>query len=488
MTTTAGENDAARFRYQRLAGELETRIMDGTYGPGEKLPSVRQLRRKLSLSVSTIHQAYLDLEAAGLIEARPRSGYYVAPVSLKRLAPPRHEAKSSAPIRVEADAMVNSVLKTALDPSMLHLGSSATAPELFPSRAFSRILKGCAEKTVRSLLGYSLAEGNPELRRQVALRTLGVLEGVCAEDVVITNGCSEAVTLCLQAILTPGKLLLIESPTHFGYLQLFRALGITVVEAPTDPETGVDVGAVADILRRHPVGAVLLMPNFHNPLGALMPDAAKKELVRICNRREVPVIEDDIYGEMYFEGNDRPSLLKTYDRKDLALTCSSFSKTLAPGLRIGWVIPGRRFREQILRIKAGTTVCGSTLDQHLLARFLAEPGCERHMRHIRSRIRKQVIRMALAIQKHFPEGTRLAVPRGGSLLWAQLDPWVDGAAVYAAALKKKIAILPGAVCSVSGGFSNFIRIGCGYPFTEITESGIRTLGELIREQSGSGHA
>ena len=476
--------DEYRFRYKRLSGELEARISDGTYGPGEKLPSIRQLRRKLNLSMTTVHQAYLDLEAAGLVEARPKSGYYVMPVSLNRLRAPVHASTPSTPRRVEAGAMVNSVLKAAVDPKMLPLGSSAISPDLLPVRSFAKIFKGLSGAEVKKVMAYSLAEGNPELRRRIALQTLGVADGVTADDVVITNGCTEAAALCLQAILEPGQALVIESPTHFGYLQLFRAYGITVVEAPTDPVTGVDIDALTAILDRHDVGACLLMPNFHNPLGALMPDENKRRLVRLLNGRGIPIIEDDIYGEVYFEGTARPSLLKTYDREGLVLTCSSFSKTLAPGLRVGWVIAGEPFRERILRLKAGSNVCTSTLDQYVLARFLADAPWERHLRRLRTALRQQVIRTALAIQKAFPPDTRLAVPSGGSLLWVQLNEAVDGNAVYRRALENRIAILPGAVCSASGVHRNYIRIGCGYPVTDRVEEGIRTLGWIVAKSMG----
>ncbi len=471
--------DEYRFRYKRLSGELEARISDGTYGPGEKLPSIRQLHRKLNLSMTTVHQAYLDLEAAGLVEARPKSGYYVMPVSLNRLRAPVHAPTPSTPRRVEAGAMVNSVLKAAVDPKMLPLGSSAISSDLLPVRSFAKIFKGLSGPEVRKVMAYSLAEGNPELRRRIALQTLGVADGVTADDVVITNGCTEAAALCLQAILKPGQALVIESPTHFGYLQLFRAYGITVVEAPTDPVTGVDIDALTAILDRHDVGACLLMPNFHNPLGAIMPDDHKRRLVRLLNGRGIPVIEDDIYGEVYFEGTARPSLLKTYDREGLALTCSSFSKTLAPGLRVGWVIAGEPFRERILRLKAGSNVCTSTLDQYVLARFLTDAPWERHLRRLRSVLRQQVIRTALAIQKSFPPDTRLAVPAGGSLLWVQLNEAVDGNVVYRRAVENRIAILPGAVCSASGVHRNYIRIGCGYPVTDRVEEGIRILGRIV---------
>ena len=469
------------FRYRSLAEAIEAHILDGTYAPGERLPSIRELHRRLNLSISTVHQAYIALETTGLIEARPKSGYFVSPVSLKGFDPPVLPEPAAGPLRVETAGMVNAVLRSIADPGMLPLASSATATALLPHRQFARIFKSLSGKEIRQTLSYSLTEGHPELRRQIAHRMLGMRGGASPEEIVVTTGCMEAVTLCLQAVLRPGETLAIETPTHFGFLQLFKEMGILVVEIPTHPRAGVDIEALARTIERTPVKACLFMPNFHNPLGSLLSDGDKERLVGLLNRHEIPVIEDDICAELYFEGNRRPSLLRSFDRKDLVLTCSSFSKTLAPGFRIGWALPGPRFRDKVLRLKAGSTVCTATLDQELMARFLAGGALERHLRTLRGAIKSQTLRTALAVKKHFPEGTRLTFPAGGSLLWIELDPRIDGMELYRKALEQRIAILPGAVCSVSGMFKNYIRIGCGAPFTDAVDRGIEALGRLARQ-------
>lgn len=225
------------------------------------------------------------------------------------------------------------------------------------------------------------------------------------------------------------------------------------------------------------------MPNFHNPLGALMPDAHKKRLVHLINEYEIPLVEDDISSELHF-AKQRPMPLKAFDQQGLVVTCSSFSKTLAPGLRIGWAIPGKRFKEKVQNLKAATTVSTSTLDQYLVAQYLPGGAYERHLRRLRNALKKQVVRSALAVQKHFPPETRLAMPDGGTLLWVQLPPQVDGMRVYRKALDHRIAIIPGEVCSNSGQFKNFIQISCGAPYTAKVENGIATLGRIIYKLSG----
>ncbi len=471
-------SESVDFRYRQIANNLEESINNGIYSPGEKLPSIREVHRRLDVSISTAYHAYMELETRGLVEVRPKSGYYVSLASLKNLQPPTVPEFSASPQKVKATGMVNAVLKAISNPKMLPLGSSATAATLLPYRQFAKIIKSLTAEEIQKTMAYTLTEGHPVLRRQLALRTIGELPGISPEDFVITTGCMEAVTLCLQSILKPGDTLAIETPTHFGFLQLFQEMGILVLEIPTHPKTGVDIEALQNIVKKSRIQACLFMPNVHNPLGTLLPDEKKERLVKLLNRHDIPVIEDDISAEVFFGGNRRPSLLKSFDRKDLVLTCSSFSKTLAPGFRIGWALPGRRFKERVLRLKAGSTVCSSSLDQEIMARFLAGGTFERHMRSLRNMVKTQVVKTALAVQKYFPEGTRLSFPEGGSLLWVELPENADGMALYQAALKQRISILPGVVCSVSGKFKNYVRIGCGRPFSDDTERAIKILGGL----------
>lgn len=470
------------FRYRFLAEEIEQKIMNGTYQPGERLPSIRKLHKQSNLSISTIYHAYMELESMGLVEARPKSGYYVNPLALQNLKAPRFKKVSFPPKKVRLSSMMNSVISAISNPYLLPLGSTVADSELMPFKHFSRILKDLSHADVKSMISYSLSEGLPELRRQIALRTVGVLEGITPEDIIITNGCMEAVALSLLAIARPGDTIAIETPTNFGFLQLLQELGLLVMEVPADPRYGVDLDELENIFRRNSIKACLLIPNFHNPLGAFMPDDHKIRLIQLINEYEIPVIEDDISSELHFE-RKHPMPLKSFDQEDRVITCSSFSKTLAPGLRIGWVIPGKRLMEKIQNLKAATTVSTSTLDQYLVSKYLAEGAFERHLRRLRTTLKKQVVRTALAIQKHFPSGTRLAIPDGGTLLWVELPPQVAGLKVYRKALDHHIAIIPGVVCSNSRQFENFIQMSCGSPFTEDLDRGIVRLGEIVSDLS-----
>jgi DNA-binding transcriptional MocR family regulator len=355
-------------------------------------------------------------------------------------------------------------------------------PALLPVKSLSRILRSVNHNEMRTLLSYSPSEGYPDLRRQIALRTLGLLEGIEPEDIIITNGCTEAVALSLLAVTQPGDTVAIEAPTNLTFLQLLKELGLLVAEVATDPKEGVDLDELEKSLRSNRVRACLFMPNFQNPLGALMPEAKKKALIELVSRYEIPVIEDDISSPLHF-GDQRPAPLKAYDPEGLVLTCSSFSKTLAPGLRLGWVIPGRRFFQRIQRLKAGVTISTSTLGQYIVSSLLASGAYERHLRVLRGALKKQVFKTALEIQRHFPNQTRLAVPQGGSLLWVQLPPGVDGLDVYHRAFDRNIAIVPGVVCSNSSRFNGYIQIACAAPFSRRIKEALGLLGSIVSELS-----
>ncbi|CAB5150790.1 DNA-binding transcriptional regulator, MocR family / aminotransferase domain [Olavius algarvensis associated proteobacterium Delta 3] len=468
------------FRYRQLAADMERKILQGVYLPGDRLPSIRSLHRSADLSISTVYKAYVELEHMGLVEARPRSGYYVAPVSLRRLKTPRFPKTDASPRKVRLSSMINSIVSAINDPGLLPLGMTVIDPELVPYKSLGRILSGISRNEFKSMLSYALSEGHPELRRQLARQTLGIIQRITPGDILVTNGCMEAVALALLATTRPGETVAIETPTNYSFLQLLKELNVMVAEVPTDPKTGIDVGALEKTVQKTRIAACLVMPNFHNPLGTVMPAENKKALMRLVETYEIPVIEDDISSELYF-GDHRPKPLKAYDRHGLVLTCSSFSKSLAPGLRIGWLMAGPRFKERVQNLKAGTNVSTSALDQYLMAHFLAGGGYDRHLRTLRTTLKKQAVRTALAVQRYFPKGTRLVLPEGGTLLWIQLPQNTDSLELYSRALSSNISVIPGTVCANTGQFRNYIMLSCGIPFTEEIEQGIQTLGDIACE-------
>lgn len=482
QTPAAPDGD---FLYKRLAGEIEAGIRRGELRAGEKLPSLRSQKVRLGLSLATIYQAYLDLEARGLVRVQPKSGFYVKPEGAVTRAAPRHSRRISRPRQVPLRAITSEVVNASLDPGLIPLGASTLSPGLLPGKHLGRIIKELLGDRAGEMLNYAPPEGDGELRRQLAARLTGMLPGVESRDVLITSGCMEGVALALQALVKPGQVVAVESPTHFGFLQLLRELGLFGVAVPTDSRLGLDPAALERVLDEYEVRAVLTIPNFHNPLGALMPEERKRELVRLTNERGVALIEDDIYGEMHFDP-PRPGLLKSHDRRDLVITCSSVSKVLAPGFRVGWCVPGDRFGGAVRRLKAAVSMASPTLPQRAVARFLASGAFDRHLRSLRVKVRAQLAETALAVQRHFPAAARFTVPRGGNMLWIELPRGVDGTELYRRAMNAGVSIVPGSAFVLNGGYDNYIRLSATAPFDQRMERGVALLGGLIGEMEGGG--
>lgn len=462
------------FRFEKLARELEDKIANGTYGPGRKLPSVQRLRQQTNLSAGTVHRALIELERKGRVEARPKSGFYVLDPG------PMRQAADVSGNMADIPAAAREIRERMKDSRLVPFGPAVVSPDLLPCRDFTKILKSVSAVEMRSMVGYGAPEGSLELRREIAARTVAMEHGIGADDVIITNGCLEGVGLALRAITRPGDAVAIESPTYFGFLPILEELGVRPVGVKTHPETGLDLNDLRHILDTHDIKACLLVPNFQNPLGALMPDANKKKLARMLAERRIPVIEDDIYAELH-SGKQRPRPLKSFDADDRVLTCASISKTLAPGFRIGWILPGKRYKDDILRLKAGRSLSTSNLDQHLLAEFLAGHGYERHLRTLRKILRGQIEETSQLIRKHFPSGTEVSRPAGGFALWVRLPAGVDSMDLWRRAVRKGLCFLPGAVCSFDGAHAGYIRICCGYPLDTRLRKAIARLGALVAE-------
>jgi DNA-binding transcriptional MocR family regulator len=473
------------FHYVKLADEIEDKVAQRIYKTGEKLPSIRDLHRQLGLSISTIHQTYIELEKRGIVESRVKSGFYIKPIFKNVLPQPSLKRCCKTPKKVTINALADEVKEAITDPGILNLGSAVPDKNLFPAKHLARLVKSISMSDLdRLLLTYEKSDGAPDLKRQIARRSLGNSQRVTEEEILITNGCIEAVSFCLRAVAKPGDTIVVESPTYYGFLQLLEELKMFTLELPTDPETGPDLNALKQALAANPVKACLFTLSFQHPLGYMMPDKNKKELIDLLNSRDVPIIEDDLFGELYF-GKTRPATLKSFDTKGLVLYCSSISKTLGPGIRIGWTMPGRYYNT-VRRLKRYSSLSSPGLNQHLIAEFLKSGSYDRHLRSLRNALKNQMSNMTLAIKKYFPENTKVTAPKGGLLLWLELNKNVDSLELYQEALRHNIAILPGILCSSTPKYRNYIRLSCGLPWSDKVEKGVATLGNIITKMKTKG--
>lgn len=469
-------------RYEALAETLAQDIRNGSLPPGTRMPSIRKTVAQYGVSPSTAFQAYYRLEERGLVRARERSGYYVAGAAGRTLAPPRARPSQQPSTEVDVSALVFSVLDGARDRSLVQFGSAFPSPDLFPWDRLGRSVSRAGRALDPWHSVNDLPPGNPVLRQQIGLRYLGAGAPQRPEDIIVTNGALEALNLCLMAVTEPGDVVAIESPGFYAALQALERLRLKAVEIPVDPVTGVDLDALAAALRQHPIKACWFMTQFQNPTGASMPEPRKRELVALLARHRVPLIEDDVYGELYF-GKRGPLPAKAFDTEGLVMHCSSFSKTLAPGFRIGWVAPGR-YGETIRRLKLMTTLSAGVPMQLALAEYLQHGGYDKHLRKLRHALEAQQGHMLEAIGRHFPEGVRVSRPGGGYFVWVELAGSFDALALHRAALEAGIGIAPGPIFSARREYRNCIRLNYGHAWNEAAAAAVRQLGQLAMTMSG----
>ncbi len=463
--------------YTEVADEIRRAISSGALRAGDRLPSVRQLSRQRGVSVSTVLQAYAQLEAAGVLHARPQSGHYVR--TRRSVPEPRSVRTPIDTSAVSVSSLVASVYSTCQEEAVVPLGAAYTPYALLPTRRLQKIL--AAEVRAASHGGAELDEprGHLPLRQQIARRSLDWGCQLSPDEVIVTYGATEALNLCLLAVAQRGDTVAVESPTFFGTLQMLEAHGLRALEIPSHPRHGMRLDALEEGLKRHSVAAVVAVPNFSNPLGSLMPDANKEKLVAMLARRDIPLIEDDIFGDLH-RGPARPRVARSFDRRGLVLLCGSFTKTLAHGYRVGWVAPGR-FQDRVQLLKHSQTVATTTLPQRAIATFLEGGGYDRHLRALRRKLAESMHRLEGAVAEHFPDGTRMTRPQGGMLLWVELPRRVDAIELYRRALAEGITIAPGPVFSARQRLNHFVRLNAGLEWTPRVDAGLARLGQLAGE-------
>jgi len=474
----------ARYRYEEVADEVTAQIEAGVYAPGDRLPGVRKLAEQFAVSVSTAVAAQHLLEDRGLIAARPRSGYYVRRLPGPRPEAPQRSHPEGQPTAVSGQSLVLRVVQAANRPGLVQLGAAVPHADFLPGRGLRRAFSGVPRRYPGRAMDYAFPPGPPELRQQIARRLADAGCRVAPEEVVVTNGAQEAVVLALRAVAEPGDVIAIESPTFYGLLQAIEAQGLRALEIPTDPDEGVAPEALELALDQWPVAAALLMPNFGNPLGHCASEDRKRELVALLEARGIPLVEDDVYGELAFEG-PRPWAAKAYEARGGVIHCGSLSKTVSPGLRVGWAVPGR-YRDRVEYLKYATSAAIPAYPAFAAADFLDRGGFDRYLRWARDEYARAVERVGRAVADHFPEGTRQTRPRGGFVVWLELPEGVDSLALYRRAIDEGISLAPGPMFSPTQRFPNGLRLNCAQPWSPAFEVALRRVGELAREQAAGG--
>jgi DNA-binding transcriptional MocR family regulator len=467
--------------YMQVAEGLEKMIGEDVLKIGDKLPSVRVLSDEYGISMGTAFQAYYHLEGKGLIESRPKSGYYVR-FNQKRFPDlPKMILPDPLSHEVSVKEMIASIYSdiASHNDKVINFAIAAPDPVLLPLAKINKSVMHALRESKDSCISYEHTQGNAELRKQISRLAFNWGGKIKPDEVLVTGGCLEAMTLCIKAVTQPGDTVAVESPNYFGIFQSLESMGLKVVEISSSPVTGLDLNSLQQAIKKFSIKACVVIPNFNNPLGGCMPDENKKKLVDLTTRHNIPLIEDDIYGELYF-GRNRPRTCKYYDTKGMVMYCSSLSKSLSPGYRIGWTIPGK-FLEQVKQIKRIHNISSPTLTQAAMAHYLQYGRYEYHLKNMRKALHTQCLRYLQAIIDYFPADTKVSRPHGGFILWVELNKKVNTFKLRVEAMKHNISIVPGKIFSASCNYNNCIRISFGKPWDDNADYGLMMLGKLINK-------
>ncbi len=476
---TITDCEVVMLRHERVSETIAHMISSGALSPGDKVPSLRKMSQDAGVSISTVSQAYINLEHQGVLEARPQSGFYVTQHAVDTPQAPEMKPMAAEPCCIPFRDLYNTIFSLAGRSDIVPLGAAVPSTSLLPVKGILRATRLIMAEEPERVVSYAFPPGVRELREQIALSYARMNTKVDVDQIIITTGATEALALGLQTVTRPGDVVAVESPTYFSVLKLMQQLGLMAVEVPTDPETGMDLDALEQIMEASDVKAVITVPNFQNPLGFTMPDENKKRLVEMLTARSVPLLEDDIYGDLHF-GDRRPSPCKRFDSKGIVISCGCYSKNIAPGYRVGWVVPGLYFKD-VLERKQAFNSATPTLTQLAVAEFLKSGEYERSLKRMRAALKREVGWVRHMIYQHFPSTTKVTNPAGGFILWVELPSNVSGRDLFDEALKKNISVTPGVLFSSLRHYRNCIRINCGYDQDSVKEDVFITLGNLVKK-------
>jgi DNA-binding transcriptional MocR family regulator len=462
--------------YQQLADTLAAAIQQGTLPAGRRLLSVRLCSRQHALSINTVTAAYRLLEDRGLIEARPKSGYFVCsqlPVPIQPLRPtPRSERQPNT-----LTTFIDTMLSHQAQPDYIDFGFACPRGKAFyPSVRLSRLTAGLLRRHSEIIAQYAMPPGSLMLRNQIALRLVQLGVSVSADQLILTHGVLDALNLAIRAVTRPGDRVIVETPTYFNIYSLLDILGVDWVEVTTHPTTGMDLDELEQTLQHQDIAAIITMPTVHNPLGFTMSRQNKQRLADLAHQYQVPVIEDAQHADLQFANPPEPSL-KAFDQDGWIMTCASYTKTLAPDFRIGWIAAGR-FQEQILKLKFLSSVAESTLLSDAIALFLENGGYEHHLRKIRRLYAGQIAVIRGIIARDFPAGTRATEPTGGFILWLELPERINSLELAQQALAEHILCIPGQLYSTNQRYRHCLRLSCCFELTDDYMKGLSRLGAL----------
>ncbi|RPH31024.1 PLP-dependent aminotransferase family protein [Buttiauxella warmboldiae] len=465
-------------KYQQLARQIIGQITLGAWLPGDKLPSLREQVTLSGMSFMTVSHAYQTLESQGVIVARPQSGYYVAsrPAGRATVAP----VKVMRDEAVDINTYIYDMLQASCDASVVPFGSAFPDPRLFPLQQLNRSLVTVSKTATAMSVIENLPPGNEALRHAIARRYARHGMQVSPDEIVITAGALEALNLSLQAVTEPGDWVIVENPCFYGALQALERLRLKALSIATDPQHGIDLAALGQVLNDYPVKACWLMTNGQNPLGVTLSPEKKRQLVELLQQHNVTLIEDDVYSELYY-GREPPLPARAYDERGITLHCSSFSKCLVAGFRIGWVAAGKHAR-RIQQLQLMSTLSTSSPMQLALADYLATKRYDSHLRKLRRTLAERKQQIWQELHQHLPAQVKLHHSEHGYFFWIELPEYMDANLLSEQAIAHKISIAPGKMFTTGGGWHNYFRLNASWALGERERQAVVTLADLIHDQ------
>lgn len=462
------------FLYTTITNGIARQIRNGVLKTGDRLPSVRMLCLQHNIGMNTAKRVFLELEALSLISSKPQSGYFVSAQPHLKLQLTGVSKPSATGKNKEPDELIRKVYAGLGKDDLTPFAIGSPSGKLLPLAKLNREIALATRTLKTGSISYEPLQGNVTLRRMIAARSLAWGGNLDENDLLTTAGGMNALSFCMMALSKPGDTIAMESPCYPGSLQLALSLGLKVLELPTHPTKGIEIDALKKAIPK--IQLCLLAPNFNTPLGSHMPDEHKEAVVKLLARHHIPLIEDDIYGDLHFDAQ-RPKCCKTFDKKGMVLWCSSASKTLAPGYRVGWLAPGK-YKEQILKLKLVHALSCTTVTQEAVAGFLKSGRYENHLRQLRKTLQDNYQHYIRTIAEHFPAGTKTSRPQGGLSLWVELNKNINTTKLFEKALKQKISIAPGRMFTLQDQFENCMRLSLGMPWSGHVEQQLQILGKL----------
>ncbi len=471
------DKTANEFLYQQVVDFIYRQQQQGLVKAGDKLPSLRKLAQQFDISVPTVKQAYIELERQGILYAKPQSGYFLNAQQARTLKPRPALWQASLPVEVKCRSLIEQVYDAVHLPHSVALGISNPVNAHPPDKTLARLMRSVLSKVAEKAVSYGPVNGDPQLRNQLAFRYQNLGIEIAPNDIIITNGAQEALSIALQCVAKAGDIIAIESPCFFGIIELIESLGMRAIEVYTCTEDGIGIDELRKTITEHPIKACLFSTAINNPLGSMMSNQQRQAMVELLEEHNIPLIEDDVYSEIYFT-EQRPKPAQFYSKKGLVITCSSFSKTAAPGYRIGWLV-SEKYEEQAKQIKRAQSCSTPMLQQWTLTQYLLSGEYDRHLTVLRKKLRFNCERMRALIAQYFPSETCISQAQGGSVLWVRCRSHIKTQTIFNDAIQQGVSFAPGIIFSLSGKYQNYMRISFGVQWQDDIEQAVAKLGQLV---------